>query len=93
MPLLETLITTVAPSIAKTVLKLWAADDKLASAGGESTIEILTKLIPEIRARKEADRQLAAIGERAAESLVFIFERPAFRRFRASKGPSSEEAK
>jgi len=67
MPLLETLITTVAPSIAKTVLKLWAADDKLASEGGVSTIDILTKLIPEIR-------KLAAIGERAAESLIFIFE-------------------
>ncbi|MBZ5729443.1 MAG: hypothetical protein LAP87_31265 [Acidobacteriia bacterium] len=74
MPLLETLILTVAPSIAKTVLKLWAADDNLASEGGASTIDILAKVIPEIRARKEADRQLAAIGEKAAESLMFIFE-------------------
>src|SRR5260370_1074029 len=74
MALMETLIATVAPSIAKTVLKLWASDDKLASESGTSVIEILDKLIPEIRARKEADRQLAAIGEKAAESLLFIFE-------------------
>jgi len=74
MPLLETLITTVAPAITKTLLKLLAPDDKLATEGGASAAEILAKLIPEIRARKEADRQMAAIGERAAESLIFIFE-------------------
>jgi ABC-type multidrug transport system fused ATPase/permease subunit len=74
MPLLETLIATVAPSIAKTLLKLWAADNKLAAEGGSSTIDLLAKLIPEIRSRNEADRQLAAIGERAAGSLQFIFE-------------------
>src|SRR5471030_1117092 len=74
MPLLETLIITVAPAIAKTVLKLCAGDDKLASEGGASAIEILARLIPDIRARTEAGRQLATIGEKAAESLVFIFE-------------------
>ncbi|MGA8086967.1 MAG: NACHT domain-containing protein [Terracidiphilus sp.] len=74
MPLLETLVATVGPAIAKTLLKLWAGDNKLASEGGDSAIEVLTKLIPEIRARNETVRQLDAIGERAAESLMFTFE-------------------
>ncbi len=74
MPLAETLIVTVAPAIAKTVLRLWAGDEKLASEGGTAAIEVLTKLIPDLRARNEADRQLAAIGERAAASSTFIFE-------------------
>src|SRR5258708_5468794 len=74
MPLIETLVASVGPAIAKTVLKLWAGDNKVASEGGGSAIEALTKLIPEIRARKEAERQLEAIGERTAESLMFIFD-------------------
>ena len=74
MPLLETLIATVAPSIAKTVLKIWAADGRVAVESATSTIEILAKVIPDIRARTEAERQLATIGERAAQSLQFIFD-------------------
>ena len=74
MPLAETLIAVVAPAIAKTVLKLWAGDEKLASETGGAAIEALGKLIPGIRARNEANRQLAAIGEKAAASLDFIFE-------------------
>jgi energy-coupling factor transporter ATP-binding protein EcfA2 len=74
MPLAETLIVAVAPAIARTVLKLWAGDEKLASEGGSAAVDVLSKLIPDLRARNEADRQLAAIGEKAAESLQFIFE-------------------
>jgi len=37
-------------------------------------IDILAKLIPDFRASKEANRQLEAIGERAAASLQFIFD-------------------
>ena len=62
MPLIETLIAAVGPAIAKTVLKLWAGDNIIASEGGGSAIEALTKLIPQIRARKEAERQIDAIG-------------------------------
>jgi hypothetical protein len=75
MPLLETLIMTVAPALAKTVVKVWVNDDKLVSEGASSTIDVLAKLIPDVRARNEAVRQLSAIGEKAAESLSFIFER------------------
>jgi hypothetical protein len=74
MALPETLIISVAPALSRAVLKLWAGDEKLASEGGDAAIEVLTKLIPDLRARNEADRQLAAIGERAASSLAFIFE-------------------
>lgn len=74
MPLFETLVSTLGPGIAKTLLKVWAGDYKIASEAGESSIEALTKLIPEIRARNEAKRQLESIGERAAESLMFTFE-------------------
>jgi hypothetical protein len=74
MPLFETLVSAVGPAVAKTVLKLWAGDNKAAFEGGDSAVEVLTKLIPEIRARNEAKRQLDAIGERAAESLMFTFE-------------------
>ena len=74
MPLAEILIAVVAPAIAKTVFKLWAGDEKLASETGGAAIEALGKLIPEIRARNEANRQLDAIGEKAAASLQFIFE-------------------
>jgi F0F1-type ATP synthase membrane subunit b/b' len=73
MPLAETLIAFVAPAITKTVLKLWVGDEKLAAAGGVG-IDILAKAIPELRVRNEANRQLDAIGEKAAESLQFIFE-------------------
>jgi len=66
MPLAETLIVTVAPAIAKTVLNLWAGDVKLAWEGGSTAIDILAKLIPDLRTRNEADRQLAAIGEKAS---------------------------
>ena len=62
MPLAESLILVVAPAIAKTVLKLWAGDEKLASESGGAAIEALGKLIPEIRARNEASRQLDAEG-------------------------------
>src|SRR5215470_14762588 len=74
MPLIETLVVTVGPAIAKTVLKLWAGDRKVASEGAALATDTLAKLIPEIRARNEAERQLQVIGEKAAESLMFIFE-------------------
>jgi Leucine-rich repeat (LRR) protein len=74
MPLFEILIATVAPAFAKTVLRVWAANDKVAADGGAAAVDVLAKLIPEIRTRKEAERQLEAIGEKAAESLHFIFE-------------------
>ena len=74
MPLFETVLTAVGPAIAKIVLKVWAGDNTFASEGADSTVDALSKLIPEIRARNEAVRQLDAIGERAAESLMFTFE-------------------
>lgn len=74
MPLFETLVSTLGPTIAKTLLKVWAGDNKVASDVGGSSIDALTKLIPEIRARNETKRQLESIGERAAESLLFTFE-------------------
>jgi hypothetical protein len=37
-------------------------------------IDALAKLIPDLRARGEAQRQLASDGEKAAESLEFIFD-------------------
>lgn len=74
MPLLETLVLSIGPAIAKTLLKFWAGDNKLAAESGDSAIEALSKIIPEIRTRNEALRQLDAIGERAAESLIFTFE-------------------
>jgi hypothetical protein len=74
MPLFEILVSAVGPAIAKTLLKVWAGENKLVSDSGDSVIEILTKLIPDIRARNEASRQLDSIGERAAESLAFTFE-------------------
>ncbi len=74
MPLIETLILTVGPAISKTLLKVWTGDSKLLSDAGDSVIDALTELIPDVRARNEAIRQLDAIGERAAESLKFIFE-------------------
>jgi hypothetical protein len=74
MPLVETLILTVAPAISKLVLKFWAGDEKLAAEGGNAAIDLLAKLIPDLRARKEAGRQLDAIGERAAASLQFTFD-------------------
>ena len=74
MPLLETLVVSVGPAIAKTVLKLWAGDRKVASEGGGLAVDVLAKLIPEIRTRNEAERQLQTIGEKAAESLMFVFE-------------------
>src|SRR5689334_14325079 len=74
MPLFETLVSTVGPAIAKNLLKLWAGDNKVVSEAGDSSIDALTKLIPEIRTRNEARRQLESIGERAAQSLMFTFE-------------------
>jgi hypothetical protein len=74
MPLFEIVVSALGPAIAKTVLKVWAGDNKAISEGSGSAIEVLTKLIPEIRARNEAKRQLESIGERAAESLMFTFE-------------------
>ena len=74
MPLAETLIAAVAPAIAKVVLKFWAGDQKLATQGGSTAIDVLTKAIPDLRARNEVHRQLDAIGEKAAASLQFIFD-------------------
>jgi len=74
MPLLEILVSCVGPAVAKTVLKLWAGDNDAAVEAGGSAIDVLAKLIPDLRARNEAERQLQAIGEEAAESLKFTFE-------------------
>lgn len=74
MPLIETLIGAVGPAIAKKVVKLWAGDSTAEAEAGGLAVDTLAKLIPEIRARKEAERQIEEIGERAAESLRFIFE-------------------
>jgi len=85
MPLAETLILSIGPAISKILLKIWASNDRTASIG-DSAIDVLGKVIPDLRARTEANRQLAAIGEKAAESLKFVFDtegrRPSLRKIR-----------
>ena len=73
MPLLETVVCAIGPAISKTVLKLWIGDNKIVSDASSSAVDALAKLIPDLRARNEAIRQLDSIGERAAESLMFTF--------------------
>ena len=67
MLLADSLILVVGPAIAKTVLKLWAGDEKLASETGGAAIEALGKLIPEIRTRNEANPPRSAASRLVGE--------------------------
>jgi len=64
----------VAPSIAKTILKLWLRNPVKEAIGG-TVIDILSCKTDNILAQKRGGRQLEEIGERIALNLIEFFER------------------
>ncbi len=73
MPFLETLISNVAPAIAKGILKRWIKDD-VGFFTGSGIIDAVKTLAVDAFAQKRGENQFENIGMRVAESLLPIFE-------------------
>jgi predicted NACHT family NTPase len=72
--LLETLVLTVGPAIAKSILKSWLQDSDLAASASSSLVDLLSAKTKDGIARQKGSRQFEAIGEKVAESLLPLFE-------------------
>jgi len=72
--ILETLVVTVGPAIAKTLVKSWLEDSDLASSVGLSLVDLLSKKTNDRIAQQRGRRQFEEIGEKVAESLLPLFE-------------------
>jgi hypothetical protein len=72
MPITETLILSVGPSIAKSILRCWLKDD-LITEFSPDIFDLFMSKITDIRARQRTKRQFEEIGERVADSLLPIF--------------------
>jgi hypothetical protein len=75
MPLLEKLTLTLAPAIAKALLKIWFKGDPLAEGIGVGLVDFLKTKTDDIRAQQRGKRQLEEIGELIAESLLPVIKR------------------
>ena len=73
MPLLETLIVSVGPTIAKSILGLWLKDSEIASDISKSFVDVIAAQTNDVVARQRAKRQFEEIGEKVAISLEPLF--------------------
>ena len=74
MALLETLMLNVAPSLAKVILRMWLKDSSIDIDSATDLVDALKNLTTDVSARQHAKRQFEEIGEKAAESLLPVFE-------------------
>jgi len=74
MTLIETLALTLGPAIAKAILKSWLKDSDIALDTTSSLVDFLTSKTKDVIAQQRGRRQFEEIGERAAESLLPLFE-------------------
>ena len=68
MPLVETLVLTLGPAVAKAILKGWLQSD-VADAAGGSLIDLLASKTKDVIAQQRGKQQFDAIGLQVAESL------------------------
>ncbi len=73
MPLAETLISNVAPAIAKGILKRWIKDDVGFFTGG-GIVDAVKAITTDAFAQQKGKNQFESIGIQVAESLLPIFE-------------------
>ncbi len=73
MPVAEILVTSVAPAIAKSVLKRWLKDGTALNVG-TALVDVAKQRFTDAFSARRAERQFTAIGERVAESLQPLFE-------------------
>ncbi|BAZ33624.1 Rab family protein (plasmid) [Cylindrospermum sp. NIES-4074] len=73
MPVLTTLLTILAPAVAKTILSSWLQERTLATAVGEEIIDKLKDLISDSPGQKTAQRSIEAIAKQIAEQMRPIF--------------------
>jgi len=73
MGILEILTLTLAPVIAKSVLKLWLKDQSVAVDISSSLIGLLDQKVKDVVVRQNAKRQLEEVGEKVAISLMPVF--------------------
>ena len=74
MALLEILTLTLAPVIAKSVLKLWLKDQSLLSDIGSSIVDLLGVRVKDIVVKQSAKRQLEEVGEKISINLLPLFD-------------------
>ena len=69
MGILETLLATLAPSVAKSLLKLWLADSEIAASAGQSLVDMISKKLTNVLERNSAERQIVGISEQVVARL------------------------
>jgi len=74
MALLEALALKLGPAIAKSILKLWMKDQKLAADITSNIIDFIKSKTTDVVVQQRAKRQFEEIGEKVAESLLVIFD-------------------
>jgi len=74
MALIETLITEVAPQIAKSILRFWLKDIEWSEDITSGFADLIHSKTKDILARKRGERQFEEIGEKVVEALVPIFQ-------------------
>jgi hypothetical protein len=74
MALLDSLMLTVAPALAKSILKVWLKDYDIASDVASSLIDLLKSKGADTVAQHRGKRQFEEVGEKIAENLLPLFE-------------------
>jgi hypothetical protein len=72
--ILETLIMTLGPSIAKLIFNKWLGDSVLANEINTSVVDLIRKKTHDIVTQRQANRQFETIGEKVAMNILPIFE-------------------
>ena len=75
MPIVETLVVTLGPAVAKSVFKIWLKDSDVAMNVSSSLLGLLTSKTRDGLAQRRAQRQFETIGDKVAQDLTPLFER------------------
>lgn len=74
MALIEALTLTLAPVIAKSILKLWLKDQAVALDVSSSLVDLLGQKLKDVTTKQHAKREFEEIGEKVALSLLPFFK-------------------
>lgn len=74
MAILETVLLTLGPALAKAILKVWLKDSTVASEVSESVVDLLKSKTQDVIAQQRAKRQFESIGEKVAENIFQTFK-------------------
>src|SRR3712207_6582317 len=74
MDILELLMTTVGPTIAKNILKLWLKDRDIAQDISSDLLDLLKAKVSDIRAQQRGKLQFERIGHEVADNLLPLFD-------------------